>query len=167
MDPITPDNWNALPTFGATVVPSDWIDFMGHMNVMWYTHLFGKGILELLKAVGLTKEYFAENNAGSFVLEQHIRYLAEVRVGETVSLRVRALNRSEKKLHMMVYLIKEDTQNLAATSEIIVAHIDMSRRRTSPIPDSISQKIDQLLAEHNNLSWPSPMGDAVRRFMIV
>ena len=154
---LTPNDWNTLPVLGTVVVPADWIDFMGHMNVMWYTHLFGKGVLEFFQHVGLTHEYFATNNAGCFVLEQHIRYLAEVRVGETVSLRVRSLSRSEKRLHIMVFMIKEDTQVMAATSEIIAAHIDMSRRRTSPIPETISTAVDKTLAADSQLSWPAPV----------
>ena len=154
---LTPNDWNALPDLETAVVPPDWIDFMGHMNVMWYTHLFGKGVLEFFKVVGLTHEYFSANHAGSFVLEQHIRYLAEVRVNETVSLRVRALSRSEKKLHFMVFLIKEDTQIMAATSEITTAHIDMSRRRTSPVPRAITMAFDAILDTHSKLSWPAPV----------
>ncbi len=130
---------------------------MGHMNVMWYTHLFGRGVLEFFKTVGLTQEYFSGNNAGSFVLEQHIRYLAEVRVGENVSIRVRALGRSEKKLHFMVVLVKEEVHVIAATSEIITAHIDMSRRRTSPIPDPIATAFDAVLGLHSELSWSAPV----------
>ena len=154
---LTPNDWNTLPVLGTVVVPADWIDFMGHMNVMWYTHLFGKGVLEFFQLVGLTQEYFSAHYTGCFVLEQHIRYLAEVRVGETVSLRVRALSQAEKRLHFMVFLIKEGTQVMAATSEIITAHIDMSRRRTSPFPEAISMAIDKTLATHSQLTWPAPV----------
>ena len=157
MTQLTPNDWGALPVLETAVVPTDWIDFMGHMNVMWYTHLFGRGVLAFFKVVGLTHEYFAANNAGSFVLEQHIRYLAEVRVGESVSVRVRALSRSEKRLHFMVFLVKDSTQVMAATSEIITAHIDMSCRRTSPIPLAITMSIDKILIEHNKLTWSVPV----------
>ena len=154
---LTPRDWNVLPALATTVVPADWIDFMGHMNVVWYTHLFGSGVLEFFKTVGLTQQYFAEQNAGSFVLEQHIRYLAEVRVGETVSVRARALSRSERKLHFMVLLVKDELSVLAATSEIITGHIDMSRRRTSPISPSIAFAFDEVLDLHANLNWPAPV----------
>jgi len=154
---LTPADWNALPILATTVVPVDWIDFMGHMNVMWYTHLFGRGVLDFFNTVGLTYSYFAENNAGSFVLEQHIRYLAEVRVGENVSVRARALGRSERKLHFMVFLVKEDMNVLAATSEVVTAHIDMSRRRTSPLPDLIAIAFDEFLEMHTKLGWLAPI----------
>ena len=36
------DGSPALPITLQTVIPEDYIDVMGHMNVMWYTHLFGK-----------------------------------------------------------------------------------------------------------------------------
>ena len=154
---LTPANWNALPALATTAVPVDWIDFMGHMNVMWYTHLFGRGVLEFFKTVGLTHAYFAENNTGSFVLEQHIRYLAEVRVSENVSLRARALGRSERKLHFMVFLVKEDMNVIAATSEVVTAHIDMSRRRTSLLPDPIAIAFDEVLEMHIKLDWLAPI----------
>ena len=30
----------ALPITHRAVIPDDYLDEMGHMNVMWYTHLF-------------------------------------------------------------------------------------------------------------------------------
>ena len=37
---------------------------------------------------------------------------------------------------------------LAATGEFIGAHVDMSIRRTSPLPADIAAVIDRLAAEH-------------------
>lgn len=130
---------------------------MGHMNVMWYSHLFGSSVLEFFKTIGLNNDYFQTNNTGSFVLEQHILYIAEVREGETVSVRTRALGRSEKRLHFQTFLVKEDAQTLAATSEIITVHIDMSRRRSSPLPMHVVTGFDAVLAQHAGLAWESPV----------
>ena len=47
---------NALPITHATVIPEDYLDMMGHMNVMWYTHLFGCATVGLFKLDPVTGE---------------------------------------------------------------------------------------------------------------
>lgn len=154
--------WSQLsPVFHATVVP-EWIDSMGHMNVMWYTHMFSHGTMAFYRSLGLSKEYFVANQAGSFVLEQHVRYLSEIRLGESVSVRVRALGRSERKFHVMGMLVKDDAGVLAATYEGVTAHIDMTTRRTSAFPKAIQTAFDETLAEHEKLEWAPPLNGVTR-----
>lgn len=154
--PLTPTEWNTLPVYLETVVPDDYIDDMGHMNVMWYTHMFSRALWSFFQEIGLTRQYFETQHTGSFALEQNFRYLAEIRVGERVTLRLRILGRSEKRLHFMGFIIKEDSSQLAATAEVVTAHIDMTCRRSSPFPESITQAYDRYLNQHTQLPWPPP-----------
>jgi acyl-CoA thioesterase FadM len=139
---------NSLPITYEADIPESYLDAMGHMNVMWYTHLFGRATGGLFRMLGLTTDYFCTNNAGTFALEQHFRYLAEVRAGEHVVLRSRVLGRSAKIIHAIHLMSKGDKGVLAATGEFIGAHVDMNIRRTSPLPDDIAAIIDRLAAEH-------------------
>lgn len=156
--------WSQIAPCYHGRVAEEWIDSMGHMNVMWYTYLFSHGTMAFFRSLGLTKEYFVANQAGSFVLEQHVRYLSEVRVGESVSVRVRALGRSERRLHVLGMLVKEDSGVLAATYEGVTAHIDMTQRRTSPYAESIRQAYDEVLAKHQALDWDPPVNGVTRPF---
>src|SRR5262249_1190817 len=124
---------SALPLTLRTVIPEDYIDAMGHMNVMWYTHLFGKAIDELYNHFGLTRDYFQGHRAGTFALKQLFCYRAEVLVGEEVEIRSRVLGRSAKRIHLMHFMTKESGA-LAATAELLGSHMDMTARRTSPFP---------------------------------
>jgi acyl-CoA thioester hydrolase len=129
---------------------------MGHMNVMWYTHLFGMGAWGLFQMVGLNRDYFEANKAGSFALEQHFCYLKEVRVGQEIVIRSRVLGRTAKRWHLMHFMTLGDGDELAATSECVHAHIDMRVRRSAPMPLAICEAIDRLLAEHERLPWEAP-----------
>ena len=80
-----------LPVAHRAVIPASYLDEMGHMNVMWYTHLFSMATGTLFEQLGLTRAYFDANNAGSFALEAHVRYLSEVRVGQSVVIYYRLL----------------------------------------------------------------------------
>src|SRR5690349_14816469 len=64
-------NLSSLPVTHQTVIPEDFIDEFGHMNVMWYTHLFTEAAGGLFQRVGMTREHFTTNQTGSFALEQH------------------------------------------------------------------------------------------------
>jgi len=146
-----------LPVTQTKTIPEDYLDDMGHMNVMWYTHLFSNATGKMFDLFGLTEEYCLATETGAFALECHLRYLAEVRVGKTVRVHSRLVGRSEKRWHFMHFMAIEDDNRIAATGEFVGAHIDMKVRRTSPIPPVIAESFDALLAEHESLDWDPPL----------
>jgi acyl-CoA thioester hydrolase len=150
-------NLSSLPVTHWAVIPEAYLDEMDHMNVMWYTHLFSTATGGLFELVGLTRDYFEANRAGTFALEGHVRFLSEVRVGQAVALRSRLLGRSAKRVHLMSFMVKEDGPVLAATSEFVATHTDMRTRRSSPFPPHIASAIDKMVAEHAALGWAAPV----------
>jgi acyl-CoA thioester hydrolase len=139
------------------VIPESYLDEMGHMNVMWYTHLFSGAVGGLFKLLGLTRDYFESNRAGSFALEFHVRFLAEVRAGKHITIRTRLLARSAKRLHFISFMTVDQDDVLAATEEAVGTHVDMTIRRSAPYPAHIADRIDWMLAEHLRLSWEAPL----------
>jgi acyl-CoA thioester hydrolase len=140
-----------LPITHQTVIPESYLDDMGHMNVMWYTSLFGRATGGLFKMLGLTRAYFESNQSGSFALEQHFRYLDEVRAGTHITIRSRLLGRSHKVMHAIHIMTKDDTGAIAATGEFLGAHVDMRIRRTSPFPAVIIAALDDMIAEQSHV----------------
>jgi acyl-CoA thioester hydrolase len=150
-----------LPITHRTVIPEAYLDEMGHMNVMWYTHLFSEAAWGLFQMVGLNPAYFAAHRAGSFALAQHFRYLKEVRLGQHVTLRSRVLGRSAKRWHTIHFMTIDELDLLAATAEAVSTHVDMTVRRSSPMPPAITDAIDRLLAAHARLDWDAPVCGAM------
>jgi acyl-CoA thioester hydrolase len=161
--PITINNveLKTLPVTYRDVILDDYIDLMGHMNVMWYTHLFTKATGVLFQQVGLNREYFHAHQAGTFALKQSFTYLVELKEGEEVTIRTRVLGRSAKKLHVMHIMTKGEPEVPAAICEFLAAHIDMKVRRTAPFPPDIAAAIDRLVKEHAALAWPAPVSGAM------
>ena len=146
-----------LPTFHRETIPPDYLDIMGHMNVRHYIGIFDTAAWHFFAAVGMDESYYREYHAGGFALQQFIRYLAEVRVEETVAVHTRLLGRSAKRIHFMNFMVNETTDALAATIEVLGSHADMQVRRTSPYPPFLAEKIDALLAQHRALDWEAPV----------
>src|SRR5262249_25121576 len=119
---------SALPIMHRTEIPEDYIDAMGHMNVMWYTHLFAKATIALFHQVGMDREYFQSGQGGTFALKQFFSYLVEVRFGEEVAIRSRVLGRSAKRLHVMHFMTKGSPEVLTTTNEFLCTHVDLKVR---------------------------------------
>lgn len=159
---ITLEQLETLPLFHRAVIPKSYLDAMGHMNVRWYMALFDTAAWGFFASFGMDEEYFYAENAGGFALKQFARYLAEVRAGETVAIRTRALGRSAKRIHFMHFMFNETTGQLAATLEVLGAHADMALRRTTPFPAHIIAKIDVILSEQGKLDWDAPVCGVIR-----
>ena len=142
-------NLDPLPITYQDTIPEDYLDMMGHMNVMWYTHLFGRATCGIFRLSGMDDAYFKANHAGSFALAQFFRYKKEVLVGEHVTLRSRLLARSQKQFHVIHFMTKGDDQVLAATGEFLAAHIDMTTRHTSPFAPHVADNLDRIIAQHS------------------
>jgi acyl-CoA thioester hydrolase len=151
------DSIRGLPETNRKTIPESYLDAMGHMNVMWYTHLFSDAMGGVFKMIGLHWDQLDGSHVGTFALEAHIRYLAEVRVGQTISVRSRVVGRSERRFYFMHFMVNEDRDNVAATFENIGTFVDLRIRRTAPIPEDISNNLNTLFSEHDALSWKAPV----------
>ncbi len=159
---IPPLNLEPLPITLRREIPESYRDEMGHMNVMWYTHLFSEAFGGFADLFGFGEAYFRENHTGSFALETHVRYLSEVHIGRHITVRSRAVGRSAKRIHFMHFMTIDETGALAATQEHVGAHIDMRTRRMSPMPESITERFDRLVAEQNQVGGDPPVCGVMR-----
>jgi acyl-CoA thioester hydrolase len=142
-----------LPVYHRETISDEYLDLMGHMNVRWYMALFGKAAWNYYPILGLSQHYFRKTRTGTFALKQFIQYYAEVRVDQTVSVRIRFLNRSERRFHLMHFMINETTAKLAATLEILSTFADLKKRRSVPIPPEIARRMDAQLESNRQLKW--------------
>ncbi|MCP4424396.1 MAG: thioesterase [Chloroflexi bacterium] len=152
----------SLPCFHRETIPDSYLDLMGHMNIRYYVGLFDEAAWGFFAHFGMTMAYYQSENGGAFALTQHIRYLAEVHVNETVAIHTRLLDRSAKRIHFMHFMVNETTSKLAATMEVLGSHADTIMRRTSPFPPHLAAQLDAILAENGRLDWDAPVCGVIR-----
>lgn len=158
----TLDEIHQLPRSYEEIIPPSYLDVMDHMNVMWYTHLFSQGLQALFAQVGLEPQFIKAEQIGTFALEKHVRYHAEVRVDQQAAVYVRLIDRSDKLLHANIFVLNETTARLAATLETINACVDLAKRTTTSFPTSIAAELDRRLDEHQDLPWSPSLCGAMR-----
>jgi acyl-CoA thioester hydrolase len=152
----------SLPLSHRFTIPREYLDLMGHMNVRWYMALFDEASWKFFATVGMDEAYYCSGKGGSFALQHFIRYLAEVRAGETVAIHTRILGRSDTRLHFMHFMINESTRKLATTLEALGAHADLTIRRIAPYPEHIATQIDAILFGQGRLDWEAPICGAIQ-----
>jgi len=155
--PVALDDITALGSAYRLVIPREYEDENGHMNMRWYLAIFDDAGYPLAASLGLTPEFHAQHGTGGFDLEHHIHYLSEVMAGDAVAVYTRLLDRSAKRIHYMMFMVNETRGALAAIFECVNSFADLRARRTAPYPDEIAGRIDALLATHRQLKWEAPV----------
>ena len=128
-------------------VTAEMCDMNGHMNVADYARIFDDGSVELYNDMGFGKKYF-EAGFSCFTLEMNIQYLTELLEGQTAFPYYRIIDVSPKLIHYGGILLT-DEGILSATNEQMLAHIDMSKRRSSEMPEGMYNNLQDMLEEHN------------------
>lgn len=149
------DQLAALPEIYRATIPAEYEDRNGHMNVRWYLVLYDEAGDALYPILGLTNAYLAASGMGGFDLEHHIWYVAEVGIGDIVTIRLRMLARNAKLCHYMMFMVNETRGRVASAFECVHAHADLKTRRTAAFPEQASAAIDSLIAAQRELSWPA------------
>jgi acyl-CoA thioester hydrolase len=145
----------------ARVEPS-WIDYNGHMNVAYYHMAFDRATDVFLESIGLGEEYLKHENGSMFALEDHLTYQREIRQGEPFRIALQLLAADAKRIHYFLRMIHGETGHLVATCEHLSIFVDMSARRSAPLPEPVRAKVASILAEHRSLSRPEEVGRPMR-----
>ncbi len=146
-----------LPDLLSKQVPAEWEDHNGHVNFSYYTALIEQAGWPLLHRLGLDEAYFLERRKGLFDLEHHLYYLAEIHVGDTVSVHSRLLERNEKRLHGMMFVVNRSHRQLSCTQEYITSGADLDNRNSAPFPADIATRLDKAIQQQASLNWRAPV----------
>lgn len=153
----TYDQVSELPLAHEGHVEESFIDENGHMNIGDYFHLTSSSLWRETRSFGVADDYISARGMSLFTVEQHIRYLGEMRLGDRLSVHNRFIARSGKVVHAMSFLLDQEKDRLACTMEISWVHVDMTSRRSVDLPEDIAAGFDAAIARAADLDWPAPV----------
>lgn len=150
-----------LPETAHRKVPVEFLDENDHMNIGRYLEAAAEAVWLRFTSIGMGQRYIDERQLTTFTAEHHLRYFSELRLGDEFSVHVRPVDRSDKALHSMVFLLDRTREKLAFTYEDTLVNVDMATRRSVAFPDDIAASLDQAIAEVSDLGWPAPVSGAM------
>ncbi|MEV0291977.1 thioesterase family protein [Nocardia sp. NPDC050710] len=131
------------------VIPPEFEDSNGHMNVMHYFRLHGEAMWQMHHRMG----YGLMGGAGLFASEQHLTYFREVLVGHEVSVHVCDLGRTDKAVHGISYLVNRTIGEIANSFEFLSVNVDLASRRPAALPDQVAEVLDESIARTRALGF--------------
>jgi acyl-CoA thioester hydrolase len=142
-----------------TVEPQ-WTDYNGHLNMAYYNVLFDRGADYGIGELGITLDYVKNRKLTIYTAEIHVCYVRELHQGHQVYATFQIVDFDEKRLHVFQELYHEDGW-LAATSEVLSLHIDMSGPKVAAFPEDVMAKIKAMAEAQKDLPWPERVGRAI------
>jgi acyl-CoA thioester hydrolase len=147
---------------GRGTVEQAGIDYNGHLNVAHYRAAFDLATDVLFAHLGLgAEDYNPRANATLMVVEDHTRYHAELRLGESYRILAQLVGHSAKTIRYLMFMENLDRGGLTATHEELALHVDLDTRRASPLPAEVLPTLEALQEAHGRLPRHPDLGRAV------
>ena len=104
----------------------------------------------------------ARNGAGSCsTMEIHVRYLKEVALNNELELHLQLLDYDSKRLHFVQQMYHKTKGYLAATSEQLTLHVNMTTRSADSFPSIVMHALDAMAETHTALPTPERVGHTI------
>ncbi len=143
-----------------TTVDPAWVDYNGHMTEARYGDVFGFATDDFLRHVGLDESYL-DGGHSAYTVEGHIRYLREVAAYEPLAVETLVLGADEKRLHLFHSLTHGRSEELLATGEYMLLHVDTAAGRVCPWLEPVSGRVAAAASAHAHLERPEGAGRAI------
>ena len=141
-------------------VPSEWIDYNGHVHESRYLELFAAATDALLATVGVDAGYLAEGGS-YFTVETHLSHLRQLEAGDRVYVTTQVLASDEKRLHVFHVLLREGEEEPVATAEQMLLHVDTESGRAAPSREPVRARVEELTRLHERLPRPERAGRSI------
>jgi len=142
------------------IVKDEWVDYNGHLNDAEYARIFSLAVEELMIKVGIDEAFREEQVYSIFTLETHLCYLAEANLDEQLTVHLQLLDHDTKRMHVF-FIMKNENDDIVATSEQMLMGMDMDKGRPGEFPEVIQKNIDDIAEKQNNMPVPKQAGSII------
>jgi acyl-CoA thioester hydrolase len=136
------------------VVQPEWIDPNGHMNIAQYVVAFDLASDAFCEHVGVGWDYMRTTGNSTFALGMNLDYRRELFEGDPLRITTQLLDWDHKRLHIFHKMCHATGDFLAATNEVLFAHVCLEQRRSVPLPETAQAALARVAAAHERLGVP-------------
>lgn len=147
----------ALGSGHSIVVPAEFEDENGHVNVVRYYSLHIEAGDEHFRSLGFDDNYRTRTGHSIFSVDHYVRFHDESLVGDELSVHLRLLGVGDKAVHGQTITVNLTRGTVANTMEFVELHVDLTTRRTTPMPASFADPLRTLAQQHDALPWGLPL----------
>ena len=150
-----------LPELLRLIVPPEWEDINGHVNVRHYMAMYDLSGVPIMETLGIDAQFVESERVGFFDLEHHVWYLSEILVGQEVAIHSRMVACGAKRMLGLIFIVNLTAGRVASVVEYVATAADLETRRTVLLPDAVAQRVRELIAAHDSLAWAPPRSHSI------
>jgi acyl-CoA thioester hydrolase len=140
-----------------TAIAREWIDYNGHLRDAYYALIVSQATDALMDRLGMDAGYRAATACTLYTLEMHLHFLKEVKLDQTVEVRVRLLGADRKRLHAAFELVCAGAAEPCAGAELMLLHVHQGATvRARAFPPEVAAPIGELLESSGTLPAEVP-----------
>ncbi|MFO1047297.1 MAG: carnitine 3-dehydrogenase [Geminicoccaceae bacterium] len=140
-----------------TRIPTDWLDYNGHVNESRYLQLFSDSCDALLRLLGLDQAYLAGGHSW-FTVETHIMHQDEAHAGDPVAVTIQMLAADAKRMHIFQTATREADGVVVATGEQMLLHVDTKAGRACPTEGEMRDRLLRIAEAQAGLPRSADVG---------
>jgi acyl-CoA thioester hydrolase len=144
----------------AMDIEKDWIDYNGHLNMAYYNVLFDRCSDDAFEMMGMGPNYAKERRLTIYTAEVHVCYVQELHLKHKVKVSFQLIDHDDKRLRAYQEIRHVDGW-LAATSETLSLHVDMSGPKVAPFPADVLARVEAMRTAHAALPMPERAGRSI------
>ncbi|GEN52591.1 thioesterase family protein [Halobacillus faecis] len=141
-------------------VPSEWVDYNGHMNDAEYNRAFSLATDAFIDWIGLDEKGREQYQYTMFTLETHTCYLKEMHEGADFNVSARVLDFDAKRIHLFLEMHNADGE-VAATLEEMLMGIDQNEGRPAPFPEEVANNMKAEYEKTSDQEQPKQVGRTI------
>jgi acyl-CoA thioester hydrolase len=142
-------------------VRAEWLDYNEHMNVAYYVMVFDHASEAFVEYLGMGAKYTRATRGSWVVLEAHATFTRELLRDDPLRVATQVLAFDAKRVHLFHTLYHADDGYQAATNELMLMHVDLQARRSSPFPSDVLDRLRQVAVIHAGLPRPPEVGRTI------
>lgn len=152
-----------LPCLLRTVVGSEHEDLNGHLGIVGHMALYDMAGWPWMAELGMGPQS-RHGSATLMDLESHLRYTAEVMVGDEVAVHSRIIARDRRRVHAYWVLANLSRHCISGSNEFVSVHTDLRRRCAVDFSPDVAARLDQQIGQGAG-DWEAPLsgGMGLRR----
>jgi carnitine 3-dehydrogenase len=147
----------AMLKLHEVIVPTDWIDYNGHLTESRYLDVLAEATDAFLRLIGIDGDYVATGRS-YYTVETHIRHLAEASAGEHLHTDTQLLSHDQKRLHLYHEVRRKGDEVLVATGEHMLLHVDRAAAATAPVGRAVLESLAAIADAQRGLPRPEAAG---------
>jgi acyl-CoA thioester hydrolase len=141
----------------STPVPTEWLDYNGHMSESCYLLAFGDSADAFFRFLGIDEAYRAAGHS-LYTSQTHLHHWKEAAGGDRLDLTLQVLDHDRRRLHIFHEMRHDDTGDLLASAEQLLVHVDMAAGRSTDLPHHLYERIAAIQRAHSVLPRPDVVG---------